>query len=225
MALNESAPVTVHQHNGGASTFSSYPYGLTLSPDQQADAVLGTAVLSNGDEVVVTATVGLVPLPPGYVATHTAAYTSVQVTTIDNGVATTNTLSFAAGADFLDRAFTSEDLQVLGLSNGGYVLAETTVDDNIGPVNKNLYVEVLSNSGTVVTSWTQVNQTGSDASLNDAYQLHATSDGGFVVEWGINDEQNGYFERFNASGAATDSAVNCQFQWCARRRLCGRYGG
>ena len=175
MALNESTPVTVHQHTGGTSTFSNYPYGVTLSADQTADEILGTAVLSNGAKVVVTATVGLVALPPGYIATDTAAYTSVQVTTIDNGVATTNTLSFAAGADFLDRAYTSENLQVLGLSNGGYVIAETTVDDNIGPVNKNLYVEVFSNSGSVVTPWEQVNQTGSDASQNDDYQLRATA--------------------------------------------------
>ena len=60
MALNESTPVTVHHHTGGASTYSGtspYIYGVTLSSDQAADEVLGTAVLSNGVEVVVTATV------------------------------------------------------------------------------------------------------------------------------------------------------------------------
>src|SRR5271166_5900991 len=133
MALNESTPVTVHQHTGVTSAFSNYPYDVTLSADQAADEILGTAVLSNGAEVVVTATVGLLPYPQrGGAYPDVSGYSSVQVTTIDNGVATTNTLSFAAGADFLDRAYTSQDLQVVGLSNGNYVIAETTVDDNIG---------------------------------------------------------------------------------------------
>ncbi len=209
MALNESTPVTVHQHTGGTSTFTNYPYDVTLSADQAADEILGTAVLSNGAEVVVTATVGLISgAPIGDFYPYVSSYTSVQVTTIDNGTATTNTLSFAAGADFLNRQYSSEDLQVVGLSNGGYVIAETTVDDNVGPVNKNLYFEVLSNSGSVVTSWTQVNQTGSDASGNDDYQLRATANGGFVIQFATNDSANGFFQRFNASGATTDSPVN-----------------
>ncbi|MGO9700164.1 MAG: Hint domain-containing protein [Xanthobacteraceae bacterium] len=203
----ESTPVTVHQHTGGSSTFANFPYDVTLSSDQAADEVLGVAVLSDGSEVVVTATVGLVARS-GYVYPNVAGYQSVQVTSIDNGVATTNTLSFASGADFLDRAYNSEDLQVVALSGGGYVIAETTVDDNIGPVNQNLYFEVFNNAGQVVTSWTQVNQSGSNASENDAFQLKATSSGGFVIEWGTNDEQNGFYQRFNAIGGTTDSPIN-----------------
>src|SRR5579871_385916 len=145
MALTESTPVTVHQHTGGTSTFAHVTYGLTLSPDQATDAILGTAVLSNGAEVVVTATVGLVAYagaPPPY--SLVPSYTSVQVATIDNGVVTPNTLSFGSSSDatgsipasdFLDRdSFLSESLQVVALSGGGYVIAETTVNDNIGPV-------------------------------------------------------------------------------------------
>ena len=253
MSSTEGTPVTIHQHTGSSTTFDgpANPNEIkTLAPDQEGDAVLGTAVLTDGTEVVVSATVTQVPYSFNYA--NSPGYASVQVTSIDNGTPTTNTLSLGspddtsggvnpnlagrgtsaetgtqAASDFLDRVNYAEDMQIVALSGGGYVIAETTVDDNLGPVNGGLYFEVFNASGQIVTPWTLVNTVDppsgninggsqfytnpnnhADASENDYFQLQATSGGGFAIQWAENDEANGYFERFNSTGTATDTPVN-----------------
>ena len=265
MSLNEGTPVTIHTHTGDATTFvgGATPNEIkTLGTDQEGDAAIGMTVLADGTEVILSATVELVGAKY-YNYGNVPAYSSVQVTTIDDGVATTNTLALGnpddtsggenpnltaeggtaaetgtqAASDFLGRSTTAEDMQIIALSGGGYVIAETTVDDNIGPVNGNLYFAVfnsagqaINSSGQVVSSpdWTVVNtvdpasntpvEHGSqfytnpnnhaDASENDDYQLVATPGGGFAIEWAENDEINGYFERFTSTGASASSIVN-----------------
>ncbi len=241
----ESTPVTIHTHTGGTTTFvSGTPNEIqTLASDQAGDAVIGMAVLTDGTSVVLSATVTQVPYSFFYA--NSPGYSSVQVTSIDNGVASTNTLSLGPtndttdsvpASDFLDRVNTAEDMQIVALSGGGYVIAETTVDDNLGPVNGNLYFAVFNSSGQPINSsgqvvgspdWTLVNtvdppagniQGGSqfytnpnnhaDASENDGFQLVAAPGGGFIIQWGENDEANGYYQRFNATGTSTDSPVN-----------------
>ena len=150
----ESTPVTIHTHTGGTTTFvNGTPNEIqTLASDQAGDAVLGMAVLTDGTSVVLSATVAV---SYSFFYANTAGYSSVQVTTIDNGVATTNTLSLGSpddtsggvnpnlagrgtsaetgtqpASDFLDRVNYAEDMQIVALSGGGYVIAETTVDDN-----------------------------------------------------------------------------------------------
>ena len=139
------------------------------------------AVLADGTSVVLSATVGLFNYQYDNYDNRTAGYSSVQVTTIDDGVATTNTLSLGSpddtsggvnpnlagrgtsaetgtqpASDFLDRENFAEDMQIVALSGGGYVIAETTVDDNIGPVNGNLYFAVFNSSGQPINSSGQV---------------------------------------------------------------------
>ena len=94
-------------------------------------------------------------------------------------------------------------------------------------MNGGLYFEVFNASGQIVTPWTLVNTVDppsgninggsqfytnpnnhADASENDYFQLQATSGGGFAIQWAENDEANGYFERFNSTGTATDTPVN-----------------
>ena len=179
----ESTPVTIHTHTGGTTTFvSGTPNEIqTLASDQAGDAVLGMAVLTDGTSVVLSATVGLFHYQYDNYDNRTAGYSSVQVTTIDDGVATTNTLSLGSpddtsggvnpnlagrgtsaetgtqpASDFLDRENFAEDMQIVALSGGGYVIAETTVDDNIGPVNGNLYFAVFNSSGQPINSSGQV---------------------------------------------------------------------
>jgi hypothetical protein len=204
VALNESTPVTIHVHTGGTSTVNGNGQITSLATDQEGDAVLGTAVLSDGTELVISATITLVAYNGG----SYPGYSSVQVTSIDNGVATTNNLSFVSGADWLDRLDNAEVMKVLPLANGGYVIAETTSDDNIGPANENLYYEVFNNGGTVTKAWTQVNAAGSDAQYNDTFNLVQGPNGGFVIDWGTDDETKGYLQRFNSSGGTIDSPVN-----------------
>jgi autotransporter passenger strand-loop-strand repeat protein len=204
MSLNESAPTTIHTHSGGSSTLSGNIV-TSLAADQAGDGVLGTAVLAGGAEVVITAAVdNNVP----YNSLTYAGYTSLSLTIIDNGAPTTTTLSLVSGADFLERETSADDLQVTALTNGNFVVAETTVDDNVGPVNPNLYYEVFNSAGGIVKSWTQVNASGSDASENDVYTLTSTPNGGFAIQWGTNDETNGFFQRFDSNGASTGSAQN-----------------
>lgn len=255
----ESTPVTIHTHTRGTTTFvSGTPNEIqTLASDQAGDAVLGMAVLADGTSVVLSATVGLFHYQYDNYDNRTAGYSSVQVTTIDDGVATTNTLSLGSpddtsggvnpnlagrgtsaetgtqpASDFLDRENFAEDMQIVALSGGGYVIDETTVDDNIGPVNGNLYFAVFNSSGQPINSsgqvvgspdWTLVNtvdppnnpdnfytnpNNDADASENDDYQLVATPTGGFAIQWAENDEINGYFERFTSTGTSAASIVN-----------------
>jgi hypothetical protein len=187
MPSTEGTPVTIHQHTGGATTFDgpAKPNEIkTLAPDQEGDAVIATAVLTNGTEIVISATVTQVPYSFEYA--NSPGYKSVQVTSIDNGTPTTNTLALGspddtsgggnpnlagrgtaaetgtqAASDFLDRPTNAEDMQIVALSGGGYVIAETTVDDNLGPVNGGLYFEVFNASGQIVTPWTLVKHRGS----------------------------------------------------------------
>ena len=59
MAFVESSPTTIHKHTGGSSTVTnanSASESVTYSTDQAGDAVFGTAQLSNGSDVVLTAT-------------------------------------------------------------------------------------------------------------------------------------------------------------------------
>ena len=145
MSSTEGTPVTIHQHTGSSTTFDgpANPNEIkTLAPDQEGDAVLGTAVLTDGTEVVVSATVTQVPYSFNYA--NSPGYASVQVTSIDNGTPTTNTLSLGspddtsggvnpnlagrgtsaetgtqAASDFLDRVNYAEDMQIVALSGGG----------------------------------------------------------------------------------------------------------
>ncbi len=82
-------------------------------------------------------------------------------------------------------------------------------------------------SGQIVTPWTLVNTVDppsgninggsqfytnpnnhADASENDDFQLVAAPGGGFIIQWGENDEANGYYQRFSATGTSTDSPIN-----------------
>ncbi len=221
MAFSESSPITIFTHTGGSTVVQNLgvhgnpnyaddeliPGGLVGT--QEGDAVLGSAVLADGTEVVISATTDLVPY--NNTAYNTKGYSSVQLTTIDTGGAvSTQTLSFSGGSDLTSgsagRYASVADLQVVPLSGGGFVVAETTVDDTVGPVNNNLYYEVFSSTGTVTQAWTQVNT--ADAHLADYFQLRATATGGFVLQWAQNLAQNVYYQRFSASGAAADTPQN-----------------
>jgi hypothetical protein len=94
MSLNELTPVTIHTHTGDSTTFvcRSTPNEIkTLGTNRAADAVIGMAVLTGGTDVVVSATVTQVPYSFGYA--NSPGYARIQVTSIDDGVATTSTLS------------------------------------------------------------------------------------------------------------------------------------
>lgn len=109
MAFTESTPVTIHTHSTapGASSTVSYDAGTppydsinSLGSDQFGDAVLGTAVLSGGNEVVISASIANNLNYNGF-STY-PGFPQVSETIIDNGVATTQTLALTNGSDFLN---------------------------------------------------------------------------------------------------------------------------
>ena len=220
MAFNESSPITIFTHTGGSTVVQNI--GVHGNPNyaddelivgglagtQEGDAVLGTAVLADGTEVVISATTDLVPY--NTTGLYSPGYSSVQLTTIDtSGAVNTQNLSFSGGNDLTSgaagRPASVADLQIVPLSGGGFVVAETTVNDTAAPVNDNLYYEVFDSTGAVTKAWTQVN--ASDAHLSDFFQLRATSTGGFVIQWADVSEHS-FYQRFNANGGAADSPDN-----------------
>ena len=81
MSSTEGTPVTIHQHTGSSTTFDgpANPNEIkTLAPDQEGICGTGTAVLTDGTEVVVPATVTQVPYSFNYA--NSPGYASVQVT-------------------------------------------------------------------------------------------------------------------------------------------------
>ena len=208
MSFTESTPVTIHTHStqsGASSTISYNPpvpaqnyaaYDLIthLGSDQFGDAVLGTAVLAGGNEVVISASIannvnynGITTYP---------GYPQVYETIIDNGVATTQTLTLTGGSDFLNAPDGEDLLKVVPLTGGDFVVAE----ESRTSANPNLYFELFNSSGTLLSGG-QVNPSGNASELNDSFNLTATSTNGFVVEWNEGNDQTGHFETFNVSGS------------------------
>lgn len=148
-SFNELSPVTIHVHTGGNSTYSGGVY--TASADQVGDWVFGVGELSNGSQFVVTGTGRLVgSFPYGGVS-------DVAVSIIDNGVVTTNSLSFA-GANSPDTWQGNEfEVQAIPLSGGGMVIGESVSNGSGG--NGNDYFEILDNAGAVTKSWTAFKST------------------------------------------------------------------
>ena len=88
------APATLRTSLGGST-----PNDHTKAPgtDQAGDAVIGMVVLTGGTDAAVSATVTQVPYSFGYA--NSPGYASIQVTSIDDGVATTNTQSLSLTND------------------------------------------------------------------------------------------------------------------------------
>ena len=227
MPYSESTPVTIHGHTGAASTITNkgtVNEAITsLGPDQQGDAVLATTVLANGSKIILSATANI----QSTIDTSTTqaygylSYGSVQLSIINTSkVVSTTNLSLAGGYDFTGEHTNSSGLEkgqqsgqnenntrveMVALTGGGFVIAETSVGDNYSPViNNNLYYEVLSATGTVTKSWTQVNT--DTAHDNDFSQLAATPTGGFGIQWGEDDITKSYYRTFDANGNAVIAA-------------------
>jgi hypothetical protein len=93
-------PVTIRTHTGDSTSFvdGSTPNDIKApGTDQAGDSVIGMAVLTGGTDVVVSATVTQVPYSFEYA--NSPGYASIQVTSIDDGVATTNTQSLSPTND------------------------------------------------------------------------------------------------------------------------------
>ena len=214
MPFTELTPVTIHTHGtapGASSTVSYHPpvgppsnyaaYDLItgLGSDQFGDAVLGTAVLSGGNEVVISASIAN-NLNYNGISTY-PGYPAVYETIIDNGVAATQPL--ALPSTFLN-APTGEDLlRVVPLTGGDFVVAEEAREEQVGTkTDPNLYFELFDSSGNEIGSVTTVNASGSTHAIgiNDTFNLVPTSSNGFVIEWDEGNDFTGHFETFNVSG-------------------------
>jgi hypothetical protein len=210
MSFTESTPVTIHTHSDPSSTVTYNatvpPYDSinTLSPDQFGDAVLGTAVLAGGNEVVISASIANNVNYNGF-ATY-PGYPHVYETIIDNGVATTQMLALTGGSDFLNAPDGEDLLKVVPLTGGDFVVVEEARTS----ANPNLYFELFNSSGTFLSGG-QVNPSGNASELNDSFNLTPTSTNGFVVEWNEGNNQTGHFETFNVSGSTATGLGDKQF--------------
>ncbi|MFZ3354817.1 MAG: hypothetical protein WA268_28655, partial [Xanthobacteraceae bacterium] len=225
MPFTESTPVTIHTHStaAGASSTVSYhpPVGpptnyaaydsiTSLGADQLGDAVLGTAVLSDGNQVVISASIAN-NLNYNSFSTY-PGYPAVYETIIDNGVAATKPL--ALPSSFLN-APTGEDLlRVVPLTGGDFVVAEEARAEQVGTAtDPNLYFELFDSSGNEIGSATTVNASGSTHAItpNDTFNLVPTSTNGFVIEWNEGNDLTGHFETFNVNGTTVTNQGSFQF--------------
>ncbi len=218
MAFVEANPTTIATHSGGASAVTSAnssSESVTYAGTQAGDAVFATAQLSNGSNVVLSATA--FKETPALQSYSEAGYSSFQVNIVaSSGAATTTNLSFTGASDPTGKYPYATDIQMVALANGGFVVTETLTNDSSydGAVNSNLYYEVFSNTGTVTKAWTQVNQAvgsgSTDTSENDFYVLQAEASGGFDIKYETQDEANVYLKRYSSAGALSSTATITQ---------------
>ena len=152
----ESTPVTIHTHTRGTTTFvSGTPNEIqTLASDQAGHAVLGMAVLADWHVwlccprrsfpiISTTTTTTALPvtrafrLRPSTMALRRPTRcpwgspddTSGGVNPNLAGRGTSAETGTQPASDFLDLVNFAEDMQIVALSGGGYVIDETTLVD------------------------------------------------------------------------------------------------
>jgi hypothetical protein len=211
-SLIEQSVVTIHLHGYGPSSvtfhsgapFPPYDSINTLSSDQFGDSVLGTAVLSGGQQVVLSAAIINNVTYNGF--TTYPGYSAISETIIDNGVPTTKTLTLSAS--FIGTPDGQDLAKVVPLTGGDFVVV-----DEARVTGTNLYFDLFDSSGNKISSG-QINGNPTNhnaAELNDSFNLAATSNNGFVVEWKEGNAETGHLETFSVNGSTVSGSGDFQF--------------